>query len=208
MSLWRGTGITTMILLISFLLIGITVASVVTDQTTGTTTEYDVDQMTDEIINEITSYMQIKDQKGKFTEINGEQRIEKIAFLISPLLSQDIDLSQLTIQLDNGDVVRMLNYDGNADNLNSQSIFEHDIWNSINGDNFGFITICDLDESIVDFDLINENSDNAYLVLKLPSDMTMKKYDKILVTMFPSTGIITSIFLKAPMPMSSVITFE
>lgn len=208
MSLWRGTGITTMIILISLLLIGITVASVITDETTDTTTDYDLDQMTEEVIDEITSYIQIKDQKGRFSEINGEKRIEKIAILISPLVSQDIDISQLTIQLDNGDIVRILNYEDDAENLNSQSIFEHDIWNSINGSNFGFITINDLDKSIVDFDLINENSDNAYLVFKLPSDMTMKKYDKMLVTMFPSTGIITSIFLKAPMPMSSIVTFE
>jgi archaellin len=208
MSLWRGTGITTMIILISFLLIGITVASVMTDETTDTSTEYDLEQMTDEVIDEITSYIQIKDQKGKFSEINGEKRIEKIAILISPLVSQNIDLSQLSIQLDNGDIIRILDYQGDAENLNSQSIFEHDIWNLINGSNFGFITINDLDKSIVDFDLINENSDNAYLIFKLPLDMTMEKYDKMLVTMFPSTGIITSTFLKAPMPMTSIVTFE
>ena len=208
MSLWRGTGITVLIVLISFLLISMTVASVITDDTTDVTTEYDLDQMTNEIINEITSYIQIKDQKGKFFEINGKQRITKIALLISPLVSQNIDLSQLTLQLDNGETVRILTYDGNARNLDSQSIFEHDIWTSLNGSNFGFISICDLDNSIVGHDLINENSDNAYLIFKLPSDMSMEKYDEMVVTLFPSSGITTHVILKAPMPMKSVITFE
>ena len=207
MSLWRGTGITLLIVLISFLLIGMTVASVITDDTTDVTTEYDLDQMTNEIINEITSYIQIKDQKGKFSEINGEQRIIKVAILISPLVSQNIDLSHMTLQLDNGKTVRILTY-ATAEHLNSQSIFEHDVWDSLNESNFGFITICDLDNSIVDYNSINENSDNAYLVFKLPSDMSMEKYDEVVVTLFPSSGITTHTILKAPMPMKSVITFE
>jgi archaellin len=77
MSNW-STGITTMILLISFLLIGITVASVITGETTGTTTEQDYDHMTEEIINEISSYIQIRDQKGKYCTDYGGQKILEI----------------------------------------------------------------------------------------------------------------------------------
>lgn len=207
MTLGRGTGITVIILFISLLLVGMTVASVITDESTEATTQYDFEQMANQIMNEITSYIQIKDQKGKFSEINGEQMIEKIAILVSPLVSQDIDLSQMTIQLDNGESVRILNYN-DSKKLDGQSIFEHSLWDNMTGDNFGFITICDLDNSIVNFDLINENSDNAYLIFKLPQDMTMEKYDKIIVTILPSSGIAIHTLLKAPMPVNSVITFE
>ena len=202
------TGVTIVILMISSMLIGITVASVITDGTTGTTTEQDYDQILDETIDEISTYLMIKDQKGKFCEINGEQRIDKIALWISPLVSQEIDVSQLTIQLDNGKDVMFLTYTGNAEDMLTNSLFNHPIWNNMNGSNFGFISVVDLDESLVDFYLINDYSDNAYVVFQLPNDMALLKYEKISVTLFPSTGITRTIILKAPMPISSVITFE
>lgn len=197
-----------MILLIVILLVAIGVSSVITEETTNTTTEYDIDQITDEILDEITSYLQIKDQKGKYIDIDGEQRIQKIAILISPLISQEIDLSQLTIQLDNGEIVRMLSYTNNADKINQQTLFEHNIWDTLDEENFSFITICDLDNSIINYNILNKNSDNAYLIFKLPYDMTMKKYDEITITLFPGSGITKIINLKAPMPMKSVVTFE
>jgi len=207
MSTWRSTGITTLIILITFLLIAITVTSVITEGTTDTTTEYNYEEITKEVIKEITSYLQIKDQKGKYTNINGEQKIEKIAIMISPLVSQNIDLTQLTIQLDNGQIIRVLKY-YQSSKLSQQSLFEHKLWDSINGTNYALLTICDIDNSIVNYDLINENSDNAYLIFKLPPDMMMGKYDKLLVTLFLSSGITKTTILKAPMPMKPVITLE
>lgn len=207
MSTWRTTGIATIIILITFLLTAITVTSIITEETTNTTTEYNYEEITEEIIKEITSYLQIKDQKGKYTNINGEQKINKIALLISPLVSQNIELPQLTIQLDNGETIRILKY-YKSSKLSQQSIFEHQIWNSINGTNYGLITICDIDNSITDYNTINENSDNAYLIFKLPSDMTMNKYDKLTVTLFPSSGITKITILKAPLPIKPVVTFE
>lgn len=207
MTTWRTTSIAALVLLITFLLVAITVTSVVTEETTNTTTEYNYEEITEEVIKEITSYIQIKDQKGKYTNINGEQKINKIAILISPLVSQNIELPQLTIQLDNGETIRILTY-YKSSKLSQQSIFEHNIWNSINGTNYGLITICDTDNSITDYNLINENSDNAYLVFKLPSDMTMNKHDKLIVTLFPASGITKTIILKAPLPIKPIVTFE
>jgi len=208
MSNWRNTGITTIILLIVILLIAMTVTSTITQETTGTITEHNYDQMVDETIDEISTYIQIRDQKGKFSDLNGEKKIGKIALLISPLVSQDIDLTGLMIQLDNGETVRMLNYIGFSSNLESASLFKQSIWDSLIEDNFGFITIYDLDNSITEYNLINDYSDNTYLVFKLPGDMALAKHDRITVTLFPSTGITRATILKAPMPIKSVITFE
>ena len=202
------TGIIALILLISLMLIGITVASVITGENTGATTEEDYDQMTEEIIDEISTYIQIKDQKGKYCEINGERRIDKIALWVTPLVSQVIDVSQLTIQLNNGETVMFLVYDGNAENLESNSVFGHPIWNNIDGSNFGFISVIDLDGSLVDYDTINDCSDNAYVVFRLPNDMTMTKHEKLIVTLFPSTGITRTTILEAPLPIKPVVTFE
>lgn len=202
------TGLTTLILLISLMLIGVTVASIITDGTTGTTTEQDFDQMTNEIIDEISTYLQIKDQKGKYYTINSEKRIQKIAILISPMVSQNIDISQLTIQLNNGEEVRILTYINNSEFIESNSLFGHPIWNNITHNRFGFISIHDKDHSLVDYNLINENTDMAYVIIKLPDSMEMSKGEKIIVTLFPSTGITRTTILEAPLPMKSVITFE
>lgn len=198
------TGVTIVILLISLMLIGVTVA-----QSLDGTTEEDYNQMVSEIIDGITSYIQIKDTIGKYYDINGVKKIEKIAIWISPWVSQEIDMSQLTIQLCNGETVKILTYDGNAEYMGSNSLFEHPIWNNITGTNFGFISIVDLDGSLVNYDTINEKSDNAYVLIRLPEDMTLAKGESITIILFPSTGITTMLEdLKAPLPMKSVVTFE
>ena len=209
MKSWGSSGIATVIILIAIMLIVVTVAAVLSEETNTTSTEeQDLEQMTQEIIDEITSYIQIKDQKGKYYKTDNVQKIQKIALLISPLVSQNIDMTQLTIQIDNGEMVRMLYYNSASAKIGSQSLFEHTLWDDINAENFGLISIMDLDESITNYQVLNENRDNAYLIFKLPTDMQMSKYDTIKVTLFPSSGIKRTTILKAPMPMKSVITFE
>jgi archaellin len=206
---WGSSGIATVIILIAIMLIVVTAASVLTEETTSTTTEeQDLEQITREVIDEITSYIQIKDQKGKYYKTDNVQKIQKIALLISPLVSQNIDMTQLTIQIDNGETIRMLYYNSNSAKIGVQSLFEHTLWDDISIENFGLISIMDIDESITNYHVLNENSDNAYLVFKLPTDMQMSKYDTIKITMFPSSGITRTTILKAPMPMKSIITFE
>jgi len=202
------TGLTIIILLVSLLLIGITTASVLSDGSSGLTEEADLNQITNEVIDEISTYIQIRDIKGKFCEIDGVKKIQKIAILISPLVTQDISLSQLTIQLDDGESLHMLNYSLYAESLDENSIFEHSIWKNIRGENFGFISIYDFDNSLINHDLINDYSDNAYIVFELPLDMALAKHEKIIITLFPSSGITRVIELEAPLPIKSVVTFE
>ena len=92
--------------------------------------------------------------------------------------------------------------------LESNSIFNHPIWEKINGNNFGFISILDLDDSLINFDSINDYTDNAYLVFRLPENMRMVKHDKLIVTLFPSTGITRITILEAPLAMQSIVNFD
>jgi len=205
MNNWGSNGITSMIILIAILLVGIAAAGVMTASTT-TDTE-DIEQLTQEVVDEISTYLQIKDQKGKFYQINDEYKIKKIAILVSPLVSQEVDVTQLTIQLDDGENVRILSHIDSSE-IGNNNLFGHSLWSNINGTNFGLISIMDLDSSISDYNIINENTDNCYIVFELPASMTMKKYQELTVTIFPSSGIVKTLNLKAPMPMKSVITFE
>ena len=206
----RSTALISMILLVTFILLGVVVASVITgitSETTGATEEHNYEQMVEETIDEITTYIQIRDQKGKYYEVDGQMEIQKIALLISPLVSQDIDVTGLTIMLDNGENVKVLYYSGSSSNLNSDKLFEHTIWDSLDSNDVSFITIIDDDSSLVNFNTINDYRDNAYLIFKLLPDMQLCKKDKMVITLFPSSGIDRTIFLEAPPALTSVVDF-
>ena len=202
------TGLTSMILIVSLFLIGITVADIISGDPTGTISNQQLDQMAEETIEELSSYILIKDQIGKYNETNGELKIEKIALWITPLVTQVIDVSQLTIQILDGENVLFLRYTNNSENLGHYSLFENKIWENLNGTNFGFISIIDMDDSLVNYHILNDCSDNAYVVFRLPETISFNKHDKIIVTLFPSTGITRSIELKAPLPIKSVVLFD
>lgn len=200
-------GITTIILLISLLLSGFIVASVITNESSQIEIEEDYKQIIDDIIDETSTYIQIIEQKGKYNVINEERKIDKIILYISPLITQNIDVSQLTIQLNNEESIRFLKYTGNVKNLETYSIFNHPIWESLDENNFGFISIIDLDESLINSNLLNDYSDHAYIVIKLTDDMAIAKNEQLIVTLFPSTGITRTTILKAPFSTKSIVDF-
>ena len=203
----RGsTGIAAPLILLSVMLIAITAASVLTEETTSAPTDEDYEQMVEDAVNEISRYILVKEQIGKYSSIEGEQKIQKIVLWLTPLVSQDIDFSQMTIELINGESLMTLTYLGNSNPRENCNIFEHSIWDNLDGTNFALISIVDLDNSIVDYNTFNDASDNAYLVFKLPNDMAMNKYENMVVKLFPSSGVTRSIYIKAPIPINSVVT--
>jgi archaellin len=176
------------------------------DSTTGEPTSGEIEQMTQEVLDEISSYIQIRDQKGKYHNQNGERKITQIALLVSPLVTQNIDLAQLTIQLNNGETVKTLNFDGNILKMGSNTLFEHPIWDNLTGDNFGFISIVDIDDSLIDHQIINDYSDNAYVVFELQSNIALEEYDTMDITLFPSTGITRTTSFRVPFSIKPVVT--
>jgi len=200
-------GIATIVLLISLLLSGFIVASVITNESSQIEIEEDYIQMIDEIIDKSSTYIQIIEQKGKYNVINEERKIDKIILYISPLITQNIDISQLTIQLNNEESIRFLKYTGNVKNLETYSIFGHPIWESLDGNNFGFISIIDLDESLINSNILNDYSDHAYIVFKLTDDIAIAKNEQLIVTLFPTTGITRTTILKAPFSTKSIVDF-
>ena len=203
----RSTSIIAIILVLAFILAGIAVASVITDESSSATTDENYEQLVEETIDEISTYIQIRDQKGKYYKVDGEYKIQKIALLLSPLVSSNIDVSGLTVMLDDGESVRILYYNGASEHLGSNSLFEHILWHSLSDNDFSFISIIDDDSSLVNFNTINDYRDNAYLIFKLPADMQLTKKDKLTITLFPSTGIDRTIFLEAPPALTSVVDF-
>lgn len=202
-----ATGIATAILLISFILIGATAASVIMGDS-GNNPEENYEEILEEALDEISTYIQIKDALGKYNSTTEEQHIQKIAILIKPLFSIDIDASKLVIKLNNGKQIKMLYYNRQAEFISSNSLFEHPIWTTMTDTDFGFIIILDKDQSIIDYGTINDNTDTTYIIIKLPNDFTMKKGDTLELTLFPSTGITKTINLKAPLPIKQIVALN
>jgi archaellin len=200
-----STAIAAVILLISFILIAATVASIISSGSEGASEE-EIEEMLDDILDELTTYIQIKDKLGKYSLINDVQQIKQIAILINPLISQDIEAYGLTIKLCDGNNVYILNYSGQATYIGSHGLFGHPIWNDINETNFGFLVIHDNDRSLIDYDVLNK--DMAYVVINLSEEMAMVKREAMEVTLFPSSGITRTTILEAPLPITSVVSFD
>jgi len=203
-----ATGIATAILLLSFILIGATAASVIMDENGKNNSEENYEEILNEALDEISTYIQIKDVLGKYYTVEEDQHIQKIAILIKPLFSTDIDASKLMIKLNNGKQIKMLYYNSQAEFISSNSLFEHPIWDNMADINFGFIAVLDSDQSIIDYDTINDNTDMTYIILKLPDEFTLKKGDALEITLFPSTGITKTIHLKAPLPIKQIVSLN
>ena len=202
-----ATGIATAILLISFILIGATAASVIMGDS-GNNPEENYEEILEEALDEISTYIQIKDALGKYNSTTEEKHIQKMAILIKPLFSIDIDASKLVIKLNNGKQIKMLYYNRQAEFISSNSLFEHPIWTTMTDTDFGFIIILDKDQSIIDYGTINDNTDMTYIIIKLPNDFTMKKGDTLELTLFPSTGVTKTINLKAPLPIKQIVALN
>ena len=207
MNKWGSSGIYAIMILFGIILVSVVAADII-DDTGGSTIEQDLTQMTTEAIDKYSTYIDIDFKIGKFYQIDGLQKIRKIALQISPLFSKDIDLTQLTVQLLSKETVELLNFSGAARYYNGGALFENPIWYNISENNFGFLVINDMDGSIVNYNHINENSDRAYLIFKLSDNNALLKYDSLYVTVFPGSGISRSITLKAPMPIKPVVVFE
>jgi len=207
MNNWGSSAIYAIMILFSLIIAGVVAADII-DGTSGPSVDQDLAQMTAETIDKYSTYIDVDFKVGKFYEIDGSQRIKRIAIQITPLFSTDIDLNQMTMQLLSRDNLQILNYTGIVKKYSSGSLFDDSIWDNITESNFGFLVINDIDDSMIDFDLINENSDRSYLIFKLSDGMALEKYDSLYVSILPGNGLTRSINLKAPMPIKPLIVFE
>ena len=193
------------ILLLMFLLIAAASASVIITDT-EVTSEDDLNRITNEIVDELCSYLQIKQIIGKYQLIQGGQRINKIAILVKPFVSQNIDISHMTVTLCDEEQYTILFYNGTVGSIRSYSLFEHPLWDSLTNGTFGFLSTIDDDNSIINSNLINKNTDMAFLIIKLPDASAMVKDDSLEVTILPSPGIGRTATLEAPLPIKNIVT--
>jgi archaellin len=207
MNNWGSSAIYAIMILFSVIVVSAVAADII-DGTTGASVDQDLAQMTAETIDKYSTYLDVDFKIGKFIKIDGTPKINMIALQITSLFTTEIDLNQLTVQLLSRETLEILDFDGVVKEYDGGPLFENQIWDNITENNFGFLVINDMDKSMVNFNLINENSDRSYLVFKLSENMALKKYDSLYVSLLPGNGITRSVRLKAPMPIKSLVVFE
>jgi archaellin len=198
-------GLTSGILLIFLVLIGAVSASVIINETTSESST-DLNQIANEAVDEISTYLQIKDIIGKYQVLQGEQKIQQIAIMIKPLTSVNIDITHLIIKISNRADLHILYFNGNESRIGSYSLFDHPLWKTLEENAYTLIPLIDDDDSMATSHFINKNTDTAFLLIQLPNDCTMKYGDTLQVALLPSPGIERTMLLEAPLPTASIVT--
>ena len=73
--------------------------------------------------------------------------------------------------------------------VGSQPLFGHSLWDDFPEGTFGFIVTHDKDNSLVNYNTINKNTNMAYIVIKLSEEFALEKGDILVVTLFPESGL-------------------
>jgi len=199
-------GVTSGILLIFLILIGAVSASVILSETTRySNSGIDLNQITNEAVDEISTYLQIKDIVGKYQVFQGEQKITQIAILIKPLASLNIDLNHMVIEISSGDQLRILYFNGKSSTIASYSLFDHPLWSTLDGNDYSLIPLIDDDNSMSTSHMMNKYTDAAFLLIRLPDNCMMSYGDILQLTLLPSPGIERTVPLEAPLPTSTIV---
>ena len=198
-------GLTAGIILIIVVLIAAVAGSVII-QTTQDVSNQDLTRITNDALDEITTYFQIKNVVGKYENIQGQEGIQRVALLIKPLVSLHLDIGKITIMISNGDDLRILSFSGQVAPISSYSLFGHPLWESMDEGSYSVISTIDDDDSMTDFHIINKNTDMGFIILNLPATDPLLYGESLEVTLIPSPGNECSVTLEPPLPTSRVVS--
>ncbi len=196
-------GIASVILIVAVLLIAATVGSVLTD-TSQDISEEDINILVDDAVKEITSYIQIKSILGKYYPYENTFALQKIMLLITPLFHVNYDLSTLVIQLQTKDMVTDLYYTQQVA-VPKGDLFADSNWNQEKGNVFSCLISLDADDSVQQFNILNDPTDMVYLTIDLPQSMYLYKGDSMKISLIAGTGVLRSISIKAPVPINKIV---
>lgn len=203
MNNWGTTGTMTMTLLSIFLMTGVS-SSVIFQSIDDLSS--DAEKIANEVIDEITTYLKIDDVIGKYYTNNGVRRVERIVILVKQFIKNTVNMSDLTIKICSDKDVLLLGYSGHAEEYNSQTVFEHQIWEKTDNA-FSLIAVIDTDKSLVNYSIMN--GDLVFIAIKLPDGFTIGENKDVTVSLIPGKGIVSSVILEVPSFHSSdIISFR
>jgi len=200
---WTTLSVVIIFILVFF--ISAIVASVLITSESTSVTEEEMQQLVDDTLKDLTSYMTISEVVGRF-DGSSDPGINKIAFLLKPMFTQPIDVDSMTLKMNVEDDMLLYQFDGSVDSLGPSGLFSHDIWNNLSEGSFGIITVYDKDSSVTSYQVFNDRSDMAYLIISLSDSHRLKSQEEIEVRFLHTSGLHKSLNLHVPLPMKQVVT--
>jgi len=195
------TFIVVILFIVSLFLITVT-ASTIINTNTSVSSE-DINQYVEDTINEITRYIQIKQIYGAFTT-HKPYSLSKIAIMISPLYSNDIDISNLMIQIQTHDSLSIYTYSDQVIALENNDVFTHPIWNQLTNRSFGIISMIDKDKSLIHHHVLSDASDLGVLTIPI-EDGIIQKGDDVTICILSGDSIQKTISFKTPLPINKIV---
>jgi archaellin len=197
-------GITIIAAVILFFLIATTASSII-DPNSDDITEEDIEKMIKESVDDIASYINIDEILAKYEIIDQYRQIKKISIQITPLFTKQINIEDMIIELNDGNQIITQYFKYNYGNLRDYTLFNQPIWDNLNESSFSICSILDKDESINKYNSLNDHTDRAYLLIKIPNDMMIQKGDNLKISIYPSTGVIKTLSLNIPFSIDPIV---
>ena len=164
----------------------------------------DINQYVEHTVDEITSYIQIKNMYGQFST-NKPYYISKIGIMISPLFHSNIDISNIIIQVQTKNTIFIYTYNNQALSLNTNSLFTNSLWNKLDERSFGIISIIDEDESILNHHVLSDSSDLLFLAFSIPDDIIFKG-EYVTITISSGDIMQKTISFSTPIPSNKIVS--
>lgn len=196
------TAIPLIAILVAILLIALTASSMITTETVDSEEEFE--QYLNDTLQEITSYLKIQDVYGKYTS-NSPPKLTQIVILLTPIFHNTINISEWIIQIQTTNSLLIQTYNSSAA-LDSNSVFDHPLWDQLQPNAFGLISIHDSDGSLKNYNSFSDISDQAFLIIKLPEDQGILKGEHVIVSLTPGTGVKKTFEFKAPLPINQIVS--
>jgi len=167
--------------------------------------EEELETMISTIYNSISSYINIDHVYGKHTTTTNGRTITHLAILINPYFSTSINIDEMILELVSNNDIHHVYFSGNSSKIDSYPLFSHQEWTHISSTQYSIISICDSDSSIEQINQLNDCTDRAYIILKLPDSMMLNNKEHIEMNILFSSGMKRSILLNPPFSTRDIV---
>lgn len=167
--------------------------------------EEELETMISTIYNSISTYIDIDHVYGKYTTTMNGRTITYLAVLINPYFSNSINIDEMILELVSNSDIHHVYFSGNSSKIDSYPLFSHQEWTHLSSTQYSIISIYDSDSSIEQINQLNDCTDRAYIILKIPEQMSLNNKEHIDMNILFSSGMKRSILLKPPFSTRDIV---
>jgi archaellin len=170
--------------------------------------EEELETMISSIYNSISTYINIDHVYGKYATTTNGRSITHLAVLINPYFSTSINIDEMILEIVSKSDIHHVYFSGNSSTIASDPLFSHHEWTPLSSTQYSLITLYDADSSIEQINQLNDCTDKAYIILKLPDSMMLNNKEHIEMNILCSSGMKRSILLKPPFSTRDIVQIQ